>query len=425
MRQVFIRLTRLDEDAGAWHRAAGYAPAGGAGGAGPAGSERAATVELVRKLADARLVVTSSSLVNGQEEVEVAHEALIRYWPRLKGWLDADREALRLGAGVRDAAQEWQNEQRDEGLLVHRAGRLEDALELAGARRYAFNQRELDYLQACQGLRARERQAVERRRRVTLIMALAVTVVMAALAVWGGLSATDAGRQAQTAVWERGRAEQSLTQVAEKAATATVALGISEQSLVQVAAERDRAEQQAQISLARQLAIQAQNLWEISSSTDQNSNLDALRLLDPTRTRVESFPVPQLLAIKSLRRYPEAQASRLLGQMLEQRLPVSQRLHKSPEYSYPLIVPSPNWRRFVILENKQTVVLLDGELGAELMRAPFDYQSEVQWVAFSEDETQFATAHADNTVRLWDAVEGKGTCQPDPVTRRYPDDHQH
>ncbi len=41
-------------------------------------------------LADARLIIT------GEDTVEVAHEALIREWPRLRGWLEDNREGLRL-----------------------------------------------------------------------------------------------------------------------------------------------------------------------------------------------------------------------------------------------------------------------------------------------------------------------------------------
>ena len=44
---------------------------------------------VVRILTDARLVTAADGTV------EVAHEALIREWPRLRGWLDEDRERLR------------------------------------------------------------------------------------------------------------------------------------------------------------------------------------------------------------------------------------------------------------------------------------------------------------------------------------------
>ena len=85
----------------------------------PAGSDPATTKALVKRLADARLVVTSVNAATGREEVEVAHEALIRYWPRLRGWLDEDRASLRLREGIREAALEWEARGREDSLLVH------------------------------------------------------------------------------------------------------------------------------------------------------------------------------------------------------------------------------------------------------------------------------------------------------------------
>src|SRR5262249_46231755 len=45
---------------------------------------------LVEQLADARLVSV------GGDTVQIAHEALIRAWPRLRGWLDDDLDGQRV-----------------------------------------------------------------------------------------------------------------------------------------------------------------------------------------------------------------------------------------------------------------------------------------------------------------------------------------
>jgi len=39
--------------------------------------------------------------------VDVAHEALIRHWPLLKGWINEDRDALRKKHEIETAAEEW------------------------------------------------------------------------------------------------------------------------------------------------------------------------------------------------------------------------------------------------------------------------------------------------------------------------------
>ena len=58
-------------------------------------------------LTDARLLTTSDGTV------EVAHEALLSEWPRLRGWLDEDREGRRLHSHLAAAAREWERRDRD------------------------------------------------------------------------------------------------------------------------------------------------------------------------------------------------------------------------------------------------------------------------------------------------------------------------
>src|SRR5205085_11517427 len=91
----------------------------------PAGSEPEATRGLVKRLADARLVVTSVNSVTGHEEVEVAHEALIRHWPRLRTWLDVERDSLRLRESLRQAARDWERRGRARDLL-YRGSQLKE-----------------------------------------------------------------------------------------------------------------------------------------------------------------------------------------------------------------------------------------------------------------------------------------------------------
>jgi len=50
--------------------------------------------------------------------VEVAHEALIQTWTRLRGWIDHNREKLRARAAVLQAKAEWEQQGRREDLLL-------------------------------------------------------------------------------------------------------------------------------------------------------------------------------------------------------------------------------------------------------------------------------------------------------------------
>jgi hypothetical protein len=76
-----------------------------------------------------RLLVTGSDRAS-RPTVEIAHEALIRTWPRLREWIDANRERLRARAAVVQAQAVWeQNGQRDD-LLLPAGFQLERAREL-------------------------------------------------------------------------------------------------------------------------------------------------------------------------------------------------------------------------------------------------------------------------------------------------------
>ncbi len=63
---------------------------------------------LISELATARLLVTSRDPGSEQETVEVAHEALIRSWQRLRQWLQEDRDDLHQRREVARAAAAWE-----------------------------------------------------------------------------------------------------------------------------------------------------------------------------------------------------------------------------------------------------------------------------------------------------------------------------
>jgi hypothetical protein len=92
-RQIFLRLTELGGDSSTadTRRRASFNEL-------VTHPEEAELVQgVLLTLADARLITTE------QETAEVAHEALIREWPTLRGWLEENREALRLHRRLTEA----------------------------------------------------------------------------------------------------------------------------------------------------------------------------------------------------------------------------------------------------------------------------------------------------------------------------------
>ncbi|GLF95313.1 nSTAND1 domain-containing NTPase [Streptomyces yaizuensis] len=128
--------------------------------------------------------------------LELAHEALLTAWPRLRGWIDEARDRLRVHRALTDAAHAWAALDRDPGAL-YRGTRLASAEEHLAPGRLTHLERA--FLAA--GVRARadeQRAAARTARRVTRARGvLAVGAVLALLAgalVWEQDRARDRER---------------------------------------------------------------------------------------------------------------------------------------------------------------------------------------------------------------------------------------
>ncbi|MGE5124203.1 MAG: helix-turn-helix domain-containing protein [Acidobacteriaceae bacterium] len=149
-RRIFLRLTELGDEAGSTGDTRRRATIKEL----ITKPEEAATIQAVLKaLADARLVTTA------EDSVQVAHEALIREWPTLRGWLEENRQGLRLHRQLSEAAQQWQAAERGPDSLF-RGARLAQAREWAEAHSEDMNAVEWEFLEA--SIAYSEREAAER-----------------------------------------------------------------------------------------------------------------------------------------------------------------------------------------------------------------------------------------------------------------------
>ena len=115
-RRIFLRLTELGDGTEDTSRRVERQELADA-------VDGADTEVVLDRLAQARLVT-----VDG-ETVQVAHEALIREWPRLRAWLDDDRDGRRLHRHLTHAARDW-------AALGHEPTELYRGPRLAGAREW-------------------------------------------------------------------------------------------------------------------------------------------------------------------------------------------------------------------------------------------------------------------------------------------------
>ena len=101
--------------------------------------------------------------------MEVAHEALLREWPRLRGWLDESRDDIRLQRRLAQQAGEWQDNGEDESFLL-RGARLEQFAGWAADSKLQLTpeeQRFLDTSLAMRAARAAEEEARRQRELAT------------------------------------------------------------------------------------------------------------------------------------------------------------------------------------------------------------------------------------------------------------------
>ncbi|HUW14799.1 MAG TPA: toll/interleukin-1 receptor domain-containing protein [Anaerolineae bacterium] len=140
----------------------------------PAEGEQEAVEAIVQALADARLVTTESGKgLGGERFVEVAHEAIIQGWSRLREWIEENRDSLRTHRQLTEAAQEWRQSGEDQDFL-YRGGRLAALEEWAKARMDELNTLERKFLQASW------RAARRRQRRVSAAVALITILAIVA-----------------------------------------------------------------------------------------------------------------------------------------------------------------------------------------------------------------------------------------------------
>ena len=168
-RNIFLRLTELGEGTEETRRRVAVSEL-------PPRAELVDDVhEVLGTLVDARLVTI------GDGTVEVAHEALIRHWPTLRGWLDEDRAGRLVHRRLTEAAQEWDAAGRDAAMLF-RGTRLGVAADWAVAHDVEVNELEREFLRASRTAEFQEIASTRRRnRRLRVLLAGTAGALVAAV----------------------------------------------------------------------------------------------------------------------------------------------------------------------------------------------------------------------------------------------------
>ncbi|MFQ5922252.1 MAG: hypothetical protein ACE5M4_05360, partial [Anaerolineales bacterium] len=296
-------------------------------------------------------------------------------WPRLREWLDEDREGLRIHRHLTEAAQAWEALERDLGEL-YRGGRLAQALEWLAEQQPELNPLEREFLEASQEL-AQQREAEReaqlkrlRRRAIYLVGALIAAVGLAFVAV-------SFGRQASTSA---GLAEQSLS-TAQVANTEVVAESSIRATAEAVAVEeRSLAEEQVRLTSSREIAAAAM------ANLDRDSELSAL------------------LAIEALEIEYTAEAENSLHQAVS-RLRLHQLFEQPAQGSEPFTITyDPSGTQLVTGNFDGSISVWEIETGNEIAHWSA-HPNFIEEVEFSPDGSVLASVSTDSQedfFKLWD-----------------------
>jgi WD40 repeat protein len=151
---------------------------------------------VIESLVGARLLSSDG------DTVEIAHEALVMAWPRLRSWLDDDVEGLRIMRHLAVAADSWEDLGRPPGEL-YRGPRQAKAEQWRTGSTPTLTATELDFLDESAAMAEAEARATEeqvrreRRSNQRLRAGLAAVAVLLAVAIVAGAIAKTAADRAE------------------------------------------------------------------------------------------------------------------------------------------------------------------------------------------------------------------------------------
>jgi WD40 repeat protein len=337
---------------------------------------------VLEKLIAARLVRVSGGDTPEDEQIEVAHEALVRNWPTLVGWLEDERAALATRRRLEAKAAEWVRLGRGTSGLLDREQLLEAehwlaspeaddlgfdpalpelvvfsraAIEEAEAEQEAARRRELEQARALAEAERRRAEVEEQsnRRLTRLFRALAVMAIIA------GIAAILALYQAIDANFARGEA--------------VSALGVANQARATVAAQNVNLA--TAVNAQQTAAAQAQANAQAASTAQAVA--EGLQREEAKRRRVDRA---NLLAAVSQAVLPNTPQRSLL--LAVEALRVQQDAKETP------VVTATDALR-------QSLLATSG-------RGLSAHAQTVTSVALSADGKRLLTGSEDGTARLWD-----------------------
>ena len=355
-----------------------------------------------------RLLTFDRDDVTRSPTVEVAHEALIRRWERLREWLTESRNDVRLARELLNAAHVWERAKKDKSYLMQ-GNRLLTFEEWAEGTTLRLNELEEEFLSASKAARdereAQERARQERERELerhkarNMRIAAAVFAVAAVVAVILSLFAFDqrnqADEQRMIAEDQRAIADEQRMLAEDQRAIADEQRMLADDQRAIAETERDRADEQ------REIAVEAMHVAEVN----ERKNL-GLALAANARTALSehdpSLALPVAIEARGVFEPPEAEVRRILGAATFSPGPRF-RFTDSPRSILGVAFNSAG-AIGAYAGSEGVIYLVDTSTG-ESIRS-IEAGSPINAVGFNPAGTQIAAAMSDNTVGVWQLADG-------------------
>ena len=390
MRNIFLRLTELGEGTQDTRRRVSFVELG----------NDPTTEEVLQKLAQVRLITLDKT------GAEVAHEALIRYWKKLQGWLDADREGHLLHRRLTNDTREWIHYDQNPDLLYYGV-RLDQWLAWQKSE-YAItpNAQEEQFIEAsvtAKEARDAEKERLEKEREDARQRELTQQKALAEEQHQRAIEAEKASTDAKTAA---SKLRQRLYYLgvmvgvavifalwgATSSRTATQNADLAATRAVEAENARDEAERKSKLSLAQSLAALALNVAEGVRNQDELGMLLALEAKHINGEQGHDFDW-----------FIDSALRRILNQSYFNIVFDYESSVTSMAFS-----PDGNW---LALGDYNNIILMWSVTDPNAPPILFEIEEHkgdvfnVFSVAFSPDSKWLASGSSDETIRLWSVAD--------------------
>lgn len=350
-----------------------------------------------------RLLTFDRDPVSRTATVEVAHEALIRQWGRLRIWLNESRDDLRTHRRLNATAEDWRHSNHDPSYLA-RGMRLQQFETWLDSAKISLNDLEREYLDASIQARqhhddlerARELREteLEMRSRNRLRALVAVMSVAALLSFVLAVYALNQQQRAENATQQ----EQIARTEAEKSAAQAQSLALS--------ANAASMQIQYDTTLALSLAIAA-------NEVQQPPLNEVLRILADTayhagvRARFEGHTATVLSGdISSDRQFTVSASADGTAIIWDNNTREQVRQIVTENEIVSVAKFSPDGSMIALAGSNGDIGLYDAETG-DIIRTLSGHDGLVTTASFLPDGGQLLTGSTDHTVRLWDVATGE------------------